>query len=174
MANINLVNEEATKIINFPFKGGLLAIGGAFLILAMIYAGLFFYGKSLQSKIDSAKQNYANKKAQFNAMDSIDLVDFKNRMDYAEGLLATKGLAVESLEDLSNRIIPNVFVESYNLDAGANTLEISCVADSFRTVAQQVLSLKGSAYFSNVSLGDNRLSEDGKAKFTISLKFKNN
>lgn len=172
MANINLVNEEATKKINLPFKGGLLAIGGAFLTLAGIYVGMLLYGKSLQSEVDSAKQNYASKKAQFDEINAADLVDFKNRIDYAKGLLTTEDLAVESLGDLSKRIIPNVFVESYDLDAGANTVKLTCVADSFRAVALQVLSLKKSEYFSGVFLGDNRLNENGKAKFTVSLKLK--
>ncbi len=154
MANINLVTDkENTKVLGTG-TGALLV---AFFVVAMIYAGMVFYGNKLDADLIAVKDDYTNKFNIFSIGDSKRVLDFQNRLKISDKLLATERDNGKDLANIEDVMIAGVYLNSYSYDAQTKSIKIDCYADSYDTVAKQILSFKGDDYFSFVLAGETKI-----------------
>lgn len=173
MANINLsTGGAASNRGGLPYKKGILVIFAIVIILGGIYAGIIFYQKILTARIQSLNDLYTVEHAKLTGESNKKILDFQNRLNAAKELSVRKSTAVEAFAEMEKNIANGAYIASYDLDVVKNSLEISCVADNFNLVSQQVMLFKNSDFFSGVELGDAKANEDGKVEFKIKLKIK--
>ncbi|MFZ2188315.1 MAG: hypothetical protein WAV73_02005 [Candidatus Moraniibacteriota bacterium] len=154
MANINLVTDrENTKMLGT----GTTVLLVIFFVVLLIYGGMIFYGNKLGTDLATAKEEYAAKFNMFTIGDSKKVLDFQNRLTISNELLAMERDNGRDLENIESVMIDGVYLESYTYDEAAKIIKIDCFADSYDTVAKQILSFKGDDYFSTVLAGETKL-----------------
>lgn len=173
MVSINLsTGSSISQKDGLPYKKGIIIIFIVTLVLCGVYGGMIFYRKNLNNKIDSANSSYKIEYGNLTGESNKKVIDFQNRLTVAKKVSDQKSAAKDTLSEMEKSIANDVYISSYELDAAKKTLVLSCVADNFNLVAQQVLAFKKSEYFSNVTLGDAKANEDGKIEFEVELKIK--
>jgi Tfp pilus assembly protein PilN len=172
MVNINLTTRETQVRDEMPYKSGIWAVVAAFILLIIVYGGIYFYKASLIQKTAAATTEYASEKQKLMSESNKEVMDFQNRLLIAKGLLAEKNTAGESLGELEKRVVAGAYLTSCELNRQKKSLSLKGLADNFGVVAKQVLNLKQSDYFSEVTVGDSALSGGGKVEFSIDLKIK--
>jgi len=102
------------------------------------------------------------------------VVDLQNRIFLAEDLVeqSKSPVAFNVLRAVEDSLVAGVYIDSYSQDKTAGSLKLSCVTDSYDSVARQVLSFKNSDVFSDVTVGKMDLSSEGKINFLLDLKVK--
>jgi hypothetical protein len=177
MANINLATQgintqgiEKKSIVN----GGLVAMIVVFVLIIAAYAGLLFLGNEFSTKAQEAKSDYDLKYNSFVSSDAKDVVDFQNRLTNAKTLVSKGTNLRDIFSAIEKIIIPReVYLGSFGYDEKTKTVTLDCVGNNFDIVARQILSFKGSDYFSSVTAGKTAYnSQNGKINFQVNLKLK--
>jgi len=154
MANINLITDrENARMLGT----GTVVLLVAFFIVILIYGGLIFYGNKLGTDLTTAKEEYAAKFNIFAVGGSGQVLDFQNRLTISNELLATERDNGKDLQNIESVMIDGVYLDSYVYDESAKSIKIDCFADSYETVAKQILSFKGDDHFSTVLAGETKL-----------------
>lgn len=178
MANINLyqsIQEEK----NISQKKGLMDRGLLVVIFILvltfaIWGGLKFYNLFLNKKLVSLNDEITAESGKVEA-DKMDRVaDFQERMDLIKRNIPQKEDPAEFLGNLEKAVISGVVLDScefkYDESIG-NTLTLTAVTDSFKSLAEQILSLKKITYFKSVAMGSVMRDQDGKIRFVIDAGF---
>lgn len=174
MSQINLMSggEETNR----P-KGGFLS-GSLFLSVAVLvvsfgaYFGMIYYRKSLEADLASHQAENSAKKNLISGEKANRVADFADRLAViSDNLKATALSPNDPFSRIERAMIPEVNISSYAYDTDGK-VQISLIADSFRALAQQIVTLKKNNVFSAVAVdGDARVGTSGKveAKLTLSL-----
>ncbi len=171
MANINLVTVEKRESIISP---GTLKLFFLLLLVAMLYAALFFYGRYLDKKTIDLKAQYADKHNMFMSNDTKKVMDFQNRLNISQTLIGESRDINKDLDAVRAAISSGTYLDSYKYDNAAGTITLNCFANNYDTIAKQILSFKNSSYFSTVSIGDTKLdTKTNIISFSIILTLKN-
>lgn len=174
MANINLTTYEKKEGGESMLSGGFI-FGIAILIIAGIaYAVLYFWDSSLKSKTEELKGQYSSEEAAFKKGDSRIVVDFRDRLQIAEGLVLEQNIPVTTFTEIQERVIPGVYIASYTFSSKDNSIVLRCVADGFNTIAKQIANFKKeSNYIYNVLTGEGEYTAEGKVEMPIGFNIKN-
>jgi hypothetical protein len=159
MANINLVTSgEKEK----TFGTGTSVLLVIFFVVVMTYVFLYFYGKKQSSDLENLKLEYADKVNGFTVGNSKRVLDFQNRLELSTELLAREKDMNTDLGKIEEVILAGVYLDAYVYNNEARSITLDCFADSYETVAKQILSFKSEDYFSSVLAGETKF--DTKSK----------
>ena len=159
MANINLVTSgEKEKM----FGTGTTVLLVIFSAVVMTYVFLYFYGKKQVSDLESLKLEYADKVRGFTVGNSKRVLDFQNRLTLSTELLTQEKDINTDLGKIEEVILAGVYLDEYVYNDETKTIKLDCYADSYETVAKQILSFKSEDYFSSVLAGETKF--DTKSK----------
>jgi Tfp pilus assembly protein PilN len=179
MTNINLyqsIQEEK----NTSQKRGLMDRGLSVVILILVFTfavwgGLKLYNLFLNKKLVNLNDQIAVESGKEEAGKMNRVADFQERMDIIKQNLPQKKDPAEFLGNLEKAAISGVIVDSCEFKYGdkdkGDTLALTAITDSFKSLAEQILSLKKVAYFKNVEMGNVTRDPDGKIRFIINAGF---
>lgn len=173
MVNINLTagppHEEIEEKTNSQKE--LLALLVIVLILFLAYGGLYYYNDNLKKESLKASEERETKINTFlDSAETKNFFDFQNRLNIANELFVKKDKTQEILGELEKIIIPGIYINSYDYDSEKKTLKLELVCDGYNNVAKQVLSLKKSSYFSEITLSKSNINGNGEIEMPVELK----
>jgi hypothetical protein len=169
MSNINLFESAQGK--KDPgqdgFRGGkalaipLTILIGVFLILgaAKLYAS---YLSGQKSKIDQENTTEVNN---FNGKNVDRVADFDARMRKSSKEAEDRINYDDYFKELENLMVSGAQVESFNYSQ--DKIDLKLTADSFQTVARQVMSFKNSTNFKNLKVSSTSRNSQGKILFEL-------
>lgn len=173
MSQINLVSESETSSRSSKnFFGSSLFLSAAILVIAFgVYFGTMFYVRSLEKSVASHEGELVAKKDLIAGDKANRVADFANRLSVIDGnLKKTASSPNEPLSRIERFIMPEVNISSYSYDIENGSVKISLSADSFRSVAQQIVALKREGAFASVSVGGNvGINVEGKIEAELNL-----
>jgi hypothetical protein len=173
MLETNLSTENLTKKSDRGLDKNIIFSVGILILVIAAFATLWFIKSNLSAKVQAIHDQSQEKYNVFLAGNGSEVVDFKNRSDYAEKLLASDVSMNDFLEKVEKSILPSVILNSFEYDKKGKFIKISCGGDNFNTVAKQVLSFKQSGDFTDVILGESTYnSKENKMTFSINLTIK--
>lgn len=171
MSQINLVSggEE----MNRPAKGSL---GSSFFLSVSIlvltfgaYFGSMYYSNSLSRSVASYEQELESKKSLVVGDKANRIADFADRLDVVGGnLKETSSQPNDPLLRIERSMMPDVNLSSYSFDLEGKKVKVSLSADSFRSVAQQIVAFKKDNTFSGVAI-DGSVATDDQGKISADL-----
>lgn len=170
MSGVNLVTreeEKPSKSIAREWLSCLFVV----IILLVIYFSSVAYNRSLVNSIENQNKEYASQ-YDYLMENGKNVFDFQNRLEAAKPLVEGKSYALESLKQIEKAIVPEVYAESFNFDAEKGQVGLTCVAQHYGLVAEQIASLKKMDYFSEVVVNETNTREDGKISFLLELTIK--
>jgi len=177
MANINLSTGQTTQPNNpvqSANKYGLISSISILVIALGAVGALLLWKNDIEKKEVAAKTAYDEKYKELTSGKNKEVVDLQNRIFLAEDLVeqSKSPVAFNVLRAVEDSLVAGVYIDSYSQDKTAGSLKLSCVTDSYDSVARQVLSFKNSDVFSDVTVGKMDLSSEGKINFLLDLKVK--
>jgi len=95
------------------------------------------------------------------------VADFQKRIEEAENNLSYNKNPKEIMSKVESLMVPGVVLTSYDYDSSSKTLKLEAISDSFKIIAEQILSLKSSSYFKNVRVSKTIRDEDGRINFSV-------
>lgn len=175
MPGINLsqsasIAEKSEERLNASSKAVYASLG-LLLVVALGYGVLWYFSYSLDQKQTAITKKIQETKASYASALVFRVARFSIKSDAA----VTKRIfpdvnPVDELRVMSENIIPDVVLDSYENDLSSNTVKISGQANTFLQVAQQMKIFQDSGNFSSISLNEPLLKDDkGKIGFSLSL-----
>ncbi|MCX6761793.1 MAG: hypothetical protein NTY33_03055 [Candidatus Moranbacteria bacterium] len=167
MVNINLVTDgRSQKTVG----SGISSLFVALLVVLIVYATLFFYGKNLESKAAELKAAYDAKRNSLIIGDSKKILDFQDRLIVARESMTEERSAKQDLDKVEAAVVAGTRLNGYSYDETTKAITLDCYADNYDTVAKQILSFKSSDYFISVMAGGTKFdSKSGKINFPVIL-----
>ncbi|MFA6183783.1 MAG: PilN domain-containing protein [Parcubacteria group bacterium] len=141
-------------------------------VVGLAYGATMLYRDSLIAKDGEL---IAAKDQEIKSIDAAEvnkLSDFQNRIISTNFNLENKRNPEDILQMVERLVVKGSFLNSLNYNSIDNKIEMEVVADSFRLAANQILSLKKSELFNNVSIVDSNRNKDGQAVFKLEASFK--
>lgn len=170
MTHINLVTQKEEGVV---FEKGTIILFASSILMVLVYFGLIFLGKKIDSDVKNLVAEYDAKQASFVAGETAKVLDFQNRLVLSSELLVQKNTGMQDLEKVEEAIIPGVYLGSYEYDDSSKTISLKCYANDYGIVAKQLLSFKNSEYFSSVFSGESSFDiKDNRIIFPIVLTIK--
>ncbi|NTU67193.1 MAG: hypothetical protein HGB08_04725 [Candidatus Moranbacteria bacterium] len=173
MENINLASgtvgrgEDRKEIIGASLKWILALV----VLVVIAYLAMVMYKGYLGRSIDNVSAEYQEKRNDFVGQNAKEVLDFQNRLDFAKSSAESQRDSVLDLREIERLIIAGSYVASYEYDKDAGAITLDCLADNYDIMAKQILSFRGSSYFSIVSAGESTLdTKTNKVSFPITLK----
>jgi hypothetical protein len=158
---------------------GIIVLFIVFVLVLVLYGTLLFLNKTTDSQIASTKQQFDSEYSGLVQGNAKTVADFQNRLDFTSKSIIQSRDAKSDLEAIEKLMVPGAFLNEYKYDDTGKILTLSCIGDSFNTVAKQILSFKKSDYFSNVSSGqtsgnasNNDSGNQGGINFVVTLTLK--
>ncbi|MDO9231367.1 MAG: hypothetical protein Q7U36_02680 [bacterium] len=174
MPNINLATENVSKGSSKPIGKGLLSVMGILILVIVLYGVLLLVNSQLSSRTKTVQDEYNLEYQKFLSGNGNEIIDFKNRSDSAEKIMAENKSMAEIMSHIENSMLPSVYLNSLKYNKTTKTLSLLCVGDNFQTVAKQILSFKQDSYFSAVIPGRSSIDtqNNNKLNFDIDLVIK--
>ena len=169
MSNINLSTENVSRTSASPIGKGLFFSMLIVLGVIILYGALFASNQVILSKIKAVQAENKIENDKFLAGNGGEILDFKNRSDIAEKAMKENKSMPDTLAQIESSILPSVYVNSLEYGKDDKTITISCVGDSFQTIAKQILSFKQNNYFSTVIPGQSIMDQKNPSKFNFEL-----
>lgn len=152
---------------------GTSALFAVFLVVVAAYFGLFFYGNKLDADMQQLTDEYNNKLEAFVAGDARKALDFQNRLTISSELIKQARDNKGDVTGVEEAMVAGVYLDGYKYDNVAKTITLDCYADSYETMAKQILSFKGSASFASILAGESHFdSKSIKINFPVVLTIK--
>lgn len=175
MSNINLFKsvqekEEATKTIKMGGKAGFFLPFSFLMLVLLIYGGLLFYTKIVKGEAEKIKEQISVETKNLSSKDINRVADFKERLDNIEKENKNKSYPNDFFDQFRNLIVQGG--QASDLTYAPDSATVNIVCDNFSTVAKQVLSFKGSDFFSDSRVDKIARNQDGKIILTLTSTFK--
>lgn len=168
MTNINLLESAQGRGAS---KNSIFGIKSIYIPLLILFAILIVWGGSkaylyyLSNQKGSIDEQNQQETANLNGKSADRIVDFNERMKKASEESAAKENYEDYLKELESIMVSGANIES--LKYSNEKVEIVMVADSFKTVARQILEFKNSNHFKDLVMEKTSFNESGKVKFNL-------
>ncbi|MFA6160064.1 MAG: hypothetical protein WC678_03175 [Parcubacteria group bacterium] len=174
MPNINLATENVPRGSSNSIGKGLLSVIIILILVIVLYGALLFVNSQLSSKTKAVQDEYDLEYQKFLSGNGNEIIDFKNRSDVAEKIIAENKSMAEIMSHIESSMLSSVYLNSLKYDKTSKTISLLCVGDNFQTVAKQILSFKQDNYFSAVIPSRNSIDtkNNNKLNFSIDLVIK--
>ena len=176
MVNINLhqAAEQDLKINRKKsiFKSAMFLSFSLLAVVLLVFGIVIAYQKYLLREKEVLAKEKVTSLNSLNAKEVGDLIQFKNKTDQIIFNLDNKKNPKDILSLVEGMMVKGASLNSLDYDDTDGSLELKMVAGSFRLAANQMLNLKKSGLFSDVSITDSGRDEAGQAMFTLKAVFK--
>jgi hypothetical protein len=98
-----------------------------------------------------------------------EIVDLRRRTNEISYNIDNKTRTDENFSRLEALILNDVYLDNYEYNYVNNTVNMVAVTGSYQTVAEQMLNLTKSGYFSSVDISNTRRNKDGQVVFNLEL-----
>lgn len=174
MAGMNLSSSKLDKKEGHRgiFDGSFSIIFVIFLLVAASWGGMRWYIMTLDDKLAGLDSVIEENSLRLQGKDVDRVAHFNARLsligDSLQGETADSQKLLTQLESLT---VPNVRLTEYRYDVTEKTVTVSGETDSFKYVAQQIISLKGGALFADIKVDSLKLTKEGRVAFSFKAKF---
>lgn len=174
MSNINLFKsveekEKETSSVKMK-KGGFLLPFSFLLLVLLVYVGLLAYSKVVRKGAEGVQEQISAETKSLSEKDINRVADFKERLDDIIKENKVKSYPNDFFDQFQALVIQGAQADSIDYLSDSATVDIAC--DNFSTVAKQILSFKGSEFFSDTKVGSITRDQDGKVVLSLILTFK--
>lgn len=169
MSNINLrqtvqKNESVKK--TGGFSGGII-IPILIIVLSLgAWGGLEFYKRSITDQISAVDAEITAASAEVSVKDLERVVAFQERTERIDKKLKIKNTPDTLFGALQQAVVPGASIVSFDL--AEKNVKLTMSVDKYQTVAKQVLSLKKSTVFNDVTVTG--ATKNDKGEITVALK----
>ena len=172
MPQINLsTGSGSEKIEPSRFRSNLSIILSLLIIAATVgvYFGVVAYRRSVDREFSNIDAEITSKRSMISGEKANRVADFSDRLSIIGKNLSDSAMSPnEPLSKIERSMVPGVNLSSYEYDLEKRVVRAFVVADSFRSLAEQLVSLK--QQFSSVQVEkEARLNEDGKVESGLLL-----
>lgn len=142
-------------------------IGSAVAVLFALAAwgGLTYYDGRLQSEIDVMTESINAKNSGFSGEDVDRVADFSLRTGLLDTNLKGKIDPSALLISLQNVMFDSIVLSDYSYDQKSGLITIGGNAESFRSLARQLVAFRKLPGFKSLSIGHTSREDDGKITF---------
>lgn len=174
MSGINLSSQSAFGKKERSAPGvdkGLLSALALLILVAGVWGGERWYLSQLDSEMAQLDSVIAEKSQQMKGKSVDRVADFDARV----ALLQQRGTMIEPrvvLDQLELLTIPTVKLTEYALSEEDGKLTISGETDTFKFLAQQILSYRSDAFFDTLKVSKIGNTQDGKIEFSLETSLK--
>jgi hypothetical protein len=173
MININLKTDGNSNKEKVDWGKALPLAAALLVVIGAAYLVVTFYTKKYEDGTKAAQNDYDQKLDNLKKGNAKDVFDFQNRLSESKKMLDGNLNPNNTLGEIEKVIIPSAYLTAYQFDAEKNSLDLTYSVSNYNDVAKQIASFKKTDYFSEVSLGDMKLSgQDGKISVSVNLKIK--
>lgn len=143
------------------------------LILVIAAASSYFVLNSLQEKtekkIQSLNEELVKASASPEAALEKEVLDYQKKIDDFSVLLGSYRYSSQIFPFIESITHPKVSFSSFSAVIDENSIQVSGVADSFRTLGQQLIIFKNEKLIKEVELSGISLAKEDKVSFSFSL-----
>lgn len=173
MSQINLVSGGGESVsLKTSFFSSSLFLSMLVLIFGFgAYFGVSFYKNAIERELSSLEGEIKSQENLISGEKANRVADFFNRTSVIENNLQGTILSPsDPLSRIERSLIPEVNITSYEQNVEEGTVRISVASDSFRALAQYIITLKQNNTFSSVSVdGDSKIGKDDKIESELIL-----
>jgi len=173
MNGMNLASSMPEKKVKMrrAFDNYFIFIAGIFFLAVALFAGLRWYINVLDNRLAGFDAVLAENAKQLRGERVDRVAYFDQRLALAEKQL--DGSSVDSqklLSQLEGLLIPSVKLTKYEYNEAENSVEIAGETDSFKSVAQQIISFKSENIFDQIKVESLVVAEGGRVEFVFTSK----
>lgn len=170
MSGINLSSSTSIKTTK---KGGVFDSSFAVIVVIFFlvvagFGGLRFYIKTLDTKISALKATLEENSAQLQGRNVDRVAHFDSRLRLAGEQSSGNGVDSQKLLDqLESLIVPNIRLTKYEYNETEKFVEVAGEAESFKYVAQQIVSFKSENTFVGIKVQSLARTTEGRIAFSL-------
>lgn len=155
-------------------SGGWLLSVGLVLVIAVLAAwgGLFFYRRSLQATAAQWNEQIQAQEADLKPELLAQVTDLSHAIGVTRELLSGHVFASNALLLTQSAVHPGVGLDALSFSRDSRKIELSGVADSYKSVAEQVNLFESHPQAEKVDFGGLSIGERGLVSFKIAVLFK--
>ncbi len=144
-----------------------------FIVSAVVYGGLFFYRKSIDATITDWHEKIAGKEEELNSEGGVaSLIDTSDSIGAAQALIESHVFTSNVFTFLQEVTHQRVQFYTFGFARDTRKIELSGLAISYRTVAEQISVLESSPQVEKVEFGGLSLTDQGLINFKLSVTYK--
>lgn len=140
-----------------------------FLASIVFFGGLFLYHRSLTNNQADWEKQVQTQEADLRPDLLGQLIELSNEMSAAKGLLAGHTYTSNVFSFLEATTLPKVQYTTFGFSTAALKIDVSAVAASYQTVADQIRILEAHAQVTKVEFGGLARSGDGLVSFRLTI-----
>lgn len=150
------------------FDNYFIFITGIFFLVVAFFVGLRWYINMLDNRLAGFDTTLADNSKQLRGEKADRVVHFDQRLKLIAKQL--DGNSIDSqklLGQLESLVIPSVKLTKYEYNEAENSVEIAGETDSFKSVAQQIISFKSENLFDKIKVESLVVAEGGRVEFVF-------
>jgi len=171
MVNINFhqknQQDESAKKKRIAINGSFFVSILILVISFSIFFGLKVFRNNAKNETASIKSRIGEEMKSLGEEKISRTADFQKRTEELEDSISRNKNPKEIMSKVESLMVPGVVLTSYDYDSSKKILELEAISDSFKTIAEQILSLKSSSYFEDVRAPKTTRDEDGRINFSV-------
>lgn len=149
---------------------GAILSGAALVTVLLLWAGLFFYQKSLNRQIADLKKQQSEIFSVEDKALAAKIVDFNQGATLAQALLKNHIYSSEIFSQLAAATLPRVQWRSFDLAVSDNSAALKGLAADYAALAKQILALS-EAGLANIKISNILLDKIGGVGFAAAFNF---
>lgn len=174
MTGINLSSSSAEKKSSKRsiFDSSFTVVTLFFIASVLVLGGTRWYIKTLDAKHEALVLTLAENSARLEGAKVDRVAHFDDRLRLTAENLASDPVDTQKLlAQIESLVVPTVRLTRYEYSAADKFVEIEGEAESFKYVAQQIISLKSERLFSEVKVQSLIRTKEGRVAFVLKADF---
>lgn len=151
------------------FDQGLIWGSVVLFLVAGAWGGLRWYMTTLDDKVAALEEELTSNASRLEGKSADRIADFNDRLTLIGTGLDSAAEPRVILEQMERLMVPEVVLTKYEYDKKERTISIGGLTDNFKFLAQEILSLKSEAAFSEVKVDTIARTKDGKIAFELKV-----
>ncbi len=142
-----------------------------FLIVVLLYGGLFFYNQTLIGKIDELDASFLSFNQSRNKEEEERVGEVKTKLDQAQVLLSEHSLWSMGFKKIQELTLPTVQFDSLTASLPELKFEFRGTAPNLSSIARQGANFLADESIKDLSINQIRVLTTGKTEFVVKLTF---
>lgn len=155
-----------------PGQNRLLLLSFVFVVLVVgAYFALSYYKEKITSELNVINEDIVKNEEARSKTDEDNFLKLKNSLSAVEPLLKKHNFWSSAVTHLQSKIHPEVQFSSLSMNSNKDEIVFKAQASSYTTVARQIAAFYSDSSITEVVIGKIIAMPDGRAEFSIQLKF---
>jgi hypothetical protein len=154
------------------FLNSAMVVGLVFLALLIVWGGMLWYIKTLDTTLAGKKAQYEQSVAQLRGENVERVTAFDTRLELTKKQVAANSTETEKLlGQIESLVVPSVRLTKYEYSPTGKYVAVQGETDNFKSVAQQLVSLKSESPFTGIHVDSLKKDDKGVITFTFKAEF---